>query len=143
MLHLLFKAIAFYLLITLVGCCLAVACDYIPTSVTLRIMRNGKNALYGPDAFLTKSDLKHIIIVGQNTEEENIEFDDSLQTITLYVSMQSPAILEIKNVSSDTISITSEIDRQGCCDSPQITSVLRNGEVICEGLCAEIIELEI
>lgn len=140
----LFKITTGVFLITLTACCLAYECDYGSGDLTFRLMRDGKNALYGPDAFLTKADVHQIFLHGPMNEEGYIVFDDSLQTIEFYASTEQNAILQIENITSDTISITSElVSKQRCCDEYQITGVLRNGEVICEGLCEGIIEIEI
>ncbi len=135
---------AFLLLIviTLTGCCLTIECGYNDGNLKFRLMRDGKNALFGPDAFLTQEDLK--LIIGSSHEDGYIQFDTSLQAIQVYVFTNPTTILEIENISSDTISITSEkVSNKGCCDEYRTTGVLLNRVMICEGACEGVIVVEI
>lgn len=144
MIYSILRFLPLLLLLTISGCCLSVDCDYGSGPIQLRLVRDGKNALYGPDAFLTKDDLKHMKMVGTDLVEDYIAFDDSLQTIELYVFLETPSLLQIENFATDTISITSDLhSKEECCDEYHITSVLNNGNVICEGLCQGAIDLEI
>lgn len=107
-------------------------------------MRGGKNALYGPDSFPTQEDVKLIVLAGDSLHEEYIEFDTSLQVIKVYIFTNPTTILEIKYISSDTLSFTSEkLSNKGCCDEYQTTGVLKNGEVIGEGRCDGVVEVQI
>ena len=138
------RVLSLLLLLAISGCCLSVDCDYGSGPIQLRLVRDGKNALYGPDAFLTKDDLKHMKMVGTDLVEDYIAFNDSLQTIELYVFLETPSLLQIENITTDTISITTDLhSKKGCCDEYLITSVLNNGNIICEGLCQEAIALEL
>ena len=109
----------------------------------IRLLRNGNNVLYGPDAFVDHDSVKHFVLSDFKLENP-ITFIDTFQSVYFFIPEGFPSIIEINGVSSDTFRITTEvIEVNDCCKGFQVTSVIRNGIVICTGECEDVIDVEI
>lgn len=109
----------------------------------LHLLRDGKNAVYGPDSFINKNGIRAFVL-SSSALEEYVDFIDTFQSVGIFIQDGFPVILEINGVRADTFAITTVVtDTDGCCTGYQVTSVLRNGVLICEGTCEEIINIEI
>jgi hypothetical protein len=141
----LFSLALFLVFISIAGCCNLVDCDENDGYISLRLMRNGVNAVYGPGAIVHQDSIMHFYLSGLQ-DEQYVDFIDTFQSIGISVSANNPSILEIGHIRTDTFSITTEtIPANGICDCDEyhIISVLRNGQVICTGECEEVIDIEI
>lgn len=136
--------IVFLILLLYSGCtCLKVDCKENGGFVTLRLLRNGNNVFYGPDALSEKDSVKHFVISDFKLEN-SVYFLDTFQSVYFFIPEGFPSIIEINGISSDTFRITTEVlDMDECCTGYRVTSVLMNGIVICIGECEEVIDVEI
>ena len=141
--YLLKLILVFALLFHLACKCRLVDCVENAGHVQLQLMRDGKNAVYGPDAYIEKDAIK-IFILSEPLLDDEVTYLDDEQALSIYIREAFPVILEINGIRIDTFSLTTEIDEIGeCCTSFLVTSVHRNDQIICEGECAEIIQVEI
>ena len=141
----LYLSLFFCLSLFLISCnnCRLVDCEGNGGTIQLRLLRNGQNVLYGPDAFIVKDSVRSFVITSFDLER-NVHFSDTFQSLFLYVEDSFPVVLELNGMRNDTFSVTTEISGMDeCCTGYQLTSVLHNGEVICTGICEEVIDLEI
>lgn len=108
-------------------------------------MNNDKNALFGPDAIIPLDDVKVYEGLEKDFEQSYNIYVDSIGAIQIFVSSYHPTILEIGSIRTDTFILTTEVISHGeCgCHGYDVTSVTRNGEVICTGDCEEIMEIEL
>lgn len=139
------RTLVLLLLLSLSGCCNLADCDEPFGYVKLRLLKDGQNVLFGPDALITRDSLRHYTLSGLSEFEEYIDYWDSLELFGIYIDENHPSILQIGTIRTDTFSITTEAGPKGHCGCMgyEVTSVLRNGEVICTGVCEEVIEVEI
>lgn len=131
--------------ISLSSCCGLTDCKENDGYLRLRLMRNGINAVYGPGAIIPQDSIKHFYLSAPYIDNY-IDFMDTFQSVGILVSAHNPSILEIGQIRTDTFSITTEtIPASGLCDCDEyrVTSILRNGQVICTGDCEEVIDIEI
>src|SRR4030095_6067198 len=101
--------------------------------IQLRLVRNGQNALFGSSAFIEKDSVRSFVLTSFEFESP-VEFLDTFQSISLYSEVGFPVILDINSIRTDTFSVTTkEISKSDCCTDYSITSISRNGMIICEG----------
>jgi hypothetical protein len=120
-----------------------VRCETNSGTITIRLLRNGVNAIYGADAFIEKDSIYYYneAIPGYQWD---VRFFDSLEIISIDIYEARPAILFLDGIAKDTFSLTTRIRSVGeCCVGYEVTSVSHNGQIICTGVCDEIIEVEI
>ena len=109
----------------------------------IRLVRAGKNAVFGPDDFIHRDSIH--VFIGENTPATSsyLNFIDSTQSIRLYLHPANPQILTFPG-SSDTLTSTTVITNMGeCCDSYELFSVQWNGQTICSDDCGDVMEIEI
>jgi hypothetical protein len=144
------KASLFPLLAIVLVLCVLPSCDncheiYCQLNVThfrFTLLKNGEDAVFGPNAIIA-SDSIHAYALSDPGTERFVGRSDSLRFLSLYLG-SSPIVLEVNGMPNDTFSFTSQIVEVGeCCVTHEVTSILRNGQVICAGICEEIVEIEI
>ena len=130
--------------ISISSCCNLSECIEDGGLIKLRLLRNNKNVLYGPDAFIHQNSVRHFVLSDAELENQ-VEFIDSLQAIQIFVPTGFTSIIEIAGLGSETFNVTTEVlgDDNDCCHTYRLNSVLRNGQVICTGECEEVIDIEI
>ena len=124
--------------------CRLVDCAGSTGTIQLRLMRNGQNALYGPEAFINRDSLRYFI--NEPIERDYIiGFPENTQSITLFMEEGLEHILQISNIRTDTLVSTMEVTDMGeCCHLYEFMNVTINGQVICDHQnCEDIIEIEI
>jgi hypothetical protein len=110
--------------------------------IQLELIKDGHNALYGPDAIINRDSIRLSDI---NGFDEIISYDDSTKTIEMFIFDTKEYILKIGNNSSDTIignTVVTSTGRGGC-SSYQLAKVTINGQVVCHDGCEEIIEVQL
>ena len=138
----LIKIIAGLLLIlTINSCCFTVACDLTEPSLQLRIMRDGKNALFGLDAFIPVDSVRLFILEPLGPYYGSYISDS--EEILHFIVYDGQYLLEIPGILADTFTVNTVKDTKGCCNSVHVVEVKRNGEVICADDCEMVLEIEI
>lgn len=108
----------------------------------IRLVRDGKNAVFGPDAFI---DRDSILILSPDPRYLNfkVTFIDSTESMIINIFPNFPIILETPG-RLDTLTCTTIItDRSECCVQYSLFSIQWNGEDICSENCADILDIEI
>ena len=112
--------------------------------IKLKLVKDGHNALFGPDASINRDSIRFF---AQNNlgYDEFISYNDSTKTMDLFVVDQLDYILKIDNIRIDTFIGTTIVTSTGqCgCSSYQFLNVKMNGQIICQNGCDEIIELQL
>ncbi len=80
-----------------------------------------------------------------NFNDEYISYNDITKTMDLFINDTRTYILKIENIKTDTFIGNTIVTSTGeCgCSSYQLTKVTMNGQVICEGVCENIIEIQL
>jgi hypothetical protein len=135
---------ALFLLLTISSCCLAIACDESTPSFNLRLIRDGKNAVFGPDAFISVDSIRFSRIIDSSLIEGGFrEYPDN-GFLQFKIWKEGQYLLEIPGLVADTIIARLEENDEGCCINTVVIDVRRNGVIICEENCEEeVIEIEI
>ena len=124
--------------------CNRVECKPNGEYVEMRLVRNGKNAVFGPDAFISRDSIKYSNLDPAGTEAYAVRFIDSTQTIKLFIEDIYEYRLELGSIRTDTIvGITSVIDSDKCCATYELKYVYLNGEVVCFDNCGEVVEVSL
>ncbi|MBL0007653.1 MAG: hypothetical protein KA166_00975 [Saprospiraceae bacterium] len=108
----------------------------------IRLVRDGKNAVFGPDAFI---DRDSILILSPDPRYLNfkVTFIDSTESMIINIFPNFPIILETPG-HLDTLTCTTIItDRSECCVQYSLSSIQWNGEDICSENCADILDIQI
>ena len=126
--------------------CQRIRCSGDWGEINVRLLRDGKNAVFGPDAFIDHSKLLLFSPISYNDYPDlkyTITFVDSTQSILFYVNPSLQQTLTFPG-GSDTLTSTSIITHMGeCCATYKLSSVQWNGQDICVDECGNIIEIEI
>ncbi len=138
-----FKYIIFFTILLLQISCI---CDCVENGgyIKLKLIKNGHNALFGPDANINRDSIQ-LFMQNNNGYEEFISFNDSTKTIDLFIGNQLKYVLRIDNIRTDTIIGSTVVSGTGqCgCSSYQFSNVKMNGQIICQDGCDEIIEVQL
>jgi len=140
------KIFFFFIVLFQLACinCRLVECQGASEIIKLKWVKDGHNAVFGPEASINRDSVRFY-----DPETENndfyISYNDLTQTMDLIIDSGRKYVLEIKNTRIDTISGTFKlIERGECCDTYQLTKVIMNSQVVCEGNCDhEIIEVQL
>jgi hypothetical protein len=111
--------------------------------IELSVVKNGQNALFGPDAFIDKDS---VIFSNEDLlfQPEFVNFNEHTQTLNLYIENGQTYLLEIKNIRTDTIiGHMIATGMNDCCEGYEFTDVMINGQVVCQHGCNEVIELQL
>ena len=123
--------------------CNRVRCDSNGGDIQVRLLNNGENAVFGPNAFVHRDSIRYFALADPQYKL-SIGFIDEEQVLGLSLNADVDYILEIKGIRSDTFSLTSTVTAMSeCCKSYEVTSVSRNGEIFCTGICDGILNIEI
>lgn len=126
--------------------CQRIRCSGEGGYVNVRLLRDGKNAVFGPDAFIDHDSLRLYSPINYRDYPDfnySITFDDSTQSIMVYLTTTLPQILTFPG-SSDTLTSSSIITHMGeCCATYKLSSVQWNGQEICTDDCGNVLEIEI
>jgi len=127
-----------------IGCsyCNRVDCDRRNSTVQIRFTRNGQNAIFGPDAFISRDSIQYYI-TEPYASDFPITFHEDSQSVGLPIGGSLEYILQLSSIRTDTfIGTWTVIGMTECCAQYDLTNVHMNGQVICYH-CFEIIEIEI
>ena len=112
--------------------------------VEMRLLRDGKNAVFGPDAFISRDSIKYSNLGPAGTEAYAVRFIDSTQTIKLFIEEIYVYQLKLGSIRTDTIeAVTSVIDYDQCCSTYELKYVYLNGEIVCLENCGEVVEVSL
>ncbi|MBC7885107.1 MAG: hypothetical protein H7X99_06510 [Saprospiraceae bacterium] len=125
--------------------CASADCDRNAKSITIKLLKDGKNAVFGLDPIISKDSIFYSIMVDSSIVLDSRPiFQNIEQVLEIYVYADYPTILEINGIRSDTFSITTQVTSlTECCRGYTITTVSHNGSVICTGECDSILNVEI
>ena len=116
--------------------CSRVQCEGKSGNIELHLMNNGKNALFGPDAFIHKDSVR---IADFFTVTRPVSYS-TRETFFLNLKEGFRAIVDIGSIRKDTFEITMRLVSIGeCCKGYDVTSVLINGDVICSEFCEDVV----
>src|SRR5687768_3552917 len=91
--------------------CRKIECKPNGDYVELRLIRDGKNAVFGPNAFINRDSIKYSNLDPAGHEAYPVRFIDSSQTIKLFIEDIYEYKLELGAIRTDTIEgITSVFD---------------------------------
>jgi hypothetical protein len=128
--------------------CARIRCEGSENHVYIRLIHNGKNAVFGSDAFIDRDSIRLFIPVSiPGINYPDIEFPityvDSTQSLRLSLSAGHSQFLSYPG-SIDTFygnySVTQWTE---CCDRHMLVSLLWNEEKICTDGCEDVIEIGI
>ena len=108
----------------------------------IRLVHDGKNAVFGPDAFIPRDS---ILVLSPDPRylNFNVTFIDSTESMIINIFPNFPIILETPE-RLDTLTCTPIItERSDCCVQYSLSSIQWNGENICLENCADILDIEI
>ncbi len=106
-------------------------------------MRDGKNALFGPDAFIPVDSI-HLSILEPLRPYPGSYIFEREEILHFIVREGEKYLLEIPGILADTITAKTETDdNRGCCKGINVIDVRINSEVICVDDCEKVIEIEI
>ena len=141
--RLLITALGFIWLIN-IGCndCHKIRCETASGFIQIQFTRNGQNAIFGPDAFISMDSIQYFI-TEPYASDFPITFNEDSQTVGLPIGGSLEYILQLSNIRTDTfIGTWTVIGMTECCRQYDLTNVQMNDQVICYH-CFEIIEMEI
>lgn len=134
--------IASFSLYTAYNDCHRVSCSGNVARFMFRLMINGEDAVFGPNATIHRDSIRAYFLTTPEIER-SLSISDTFQFLSSLLGT-APLLLEINNIRNDTFTFTSEWLGMGeCCPIYEVNAILRNGQVICTGTCEEIIEIEI
>lgn len=111
--------------------------------VEFQLLRNNKNAIFGPDAFIDPDSIRTFLAFSSNVDTP-FELIPETESISLYIEEGAPVVLQINDIMQDTFMITTMvIGRDDCCQFFGVENVLQNDSIICTGLCFLPIVLEL
>ena len=123
--------------------CRTVDCQGPTGFIEVRLVKDGHNAVFGPDATVDADSIR-FYSPGVFQNEVPIYYNDVSLALDLYIEHGATYILEIKNVRSDTIIGMMEVTGMGeCCEAYDFTNVTINGQVVCQAGCDEVIEVQL
>ena len=110
----------------------------------IRLVRDGKNAVFGPDAFIDPEGIRLFTpFPGYPDFDYPILLIDSTQSISMYLTPGNFQILSFPG-SSDTLTSTTIVTHMSeCCATYKVATVQWNGQEICTNDCGEVFEIEI
>ena len=115
--------------------------------VELRYVRDGKNALFGLDAFIDKDSIDFELLGGGFSESiyvAPVYFNEENQTLGILLEDPYKYRLRLGSVRTDTLEgIASVFDYEHCCAQYELKYVYVNGEIACLEDCGEVVEVEI
>lgn len=120
------------------GCCNKADCDINGGYFQIRLLKDGKNALFGPDAFIVEDSIS-IYHLDHPEIESYFDLSDTLQTIQFWVEERSPIVLKLNSTRLDTFSVTTKVMDNRCCPIIEVTSLIRNGQIICTEECEDLV----
>lgn len=124
--------------------CARIGCEKYQYPVEIRLMRNGKNAVFGPDAFIDRDSIRLFIPEnGYPDTEFAISFSDSTQSIRLSLEVLSAQFLAFPGNIDTLVGNYLNTTPSECCATNELVSVLWNDEELCKDGCEEVINVEI
>ena len=140
--HFLYFVIACTLLLQISCQCHLIDCREDGDFIKLKLMKDGHNALFGPDASINRDSIQFFnsISIGN---DDFISYNESTETMDLFIEDGWEYILKIENIRTDTIigaTIVTSTDECGC-SSYQLTKLTMNDQTVCVDGCDEIIEV--
>jgi hypothetical protein len=124
--------------------CARIRCEGYQYPIEIRLMHNGKNAVFGLDAFIDRDSIRLFVPNNNYPDTEfAITFSDSAQSIRLSLDVLPAQFLAFPG-SIDTLVgnylITNPTE---CCARHNLVSVLWNDKELCKDGCEEVINIEI
>ncbi len=135
------KALALMLLLAATTSFQACECSkaYCPGNggiINIRLMHNGANAVFGPQAYIDQDSV-------ELSPDYLLFFMESSQSLLVSLKPNTPVIMTYTG-EIDTLTCTTNIlSPNDCCNNYSLATVHRNGKLICSGNCEDIIDLEI
>lgn len=112
-------------------------------AVAIRYLHNEQNAFFGDHAILT-SDSITFYNLDHHQNDSDFAFVDSIKSIVIYLHTMDMYALHLGKKRVDTFQMTEDFQPRGrCCPVTIPTKVMRNGEVLCEEFCEDVIEVEL
>jgi hypothetical protein len=144
------KLILFYFFIVCVSTgyisckCHLVDCEGAAKLIKVRLTDEGQNALFGSQATLHRDSIRFFNL-DELGYDEFISYNDSTETMDLFIEDGVEYILKVENIRTDTMNGSFVVTEMGeCeCETYQLSELKINGQRICMDGCNEIIELQL
>lgn len=148
MTHIFIKFLFIGLCLMQISCgvdCSKVNCASPGGTLRFKVMKDGKNALYGmPHAIEQDSVSLYVTITDTSTYDIPIKFDSISETIELNMDQDVRYILKIDTFRTDTFEVFAlPVGMDDCCKLYQLDSAKKNGQFFCGDGCNEVFEIQI
>ena len=125
--------------------CHRIRCEQHIDIVQIRLLHDGKNAVFGPDAFIARDSISLYTPLGPDYPDQyyTIDYIDSTQSLSLSLKPGRLQILAFPGNVDTLVGNYTIYHSNDCCPPYELTAILRNGEQICSNDCEEVIEIGI
>ena len=107
--------------------------------VRLKILSNGKNALFGSNAFIDHNSVEYKNVDTLGFPAAPVVFNNATQRLEIFIDNDAEYQLKLGNFTTDIYDgDTFSYDYDGCCHFYEIVGVRRNGQDICDFFCTEV-----
>ena len=141
------KLILFFFILTFLSCndCNLADCKPNGRFINLRLMKAGKNAVFGPDAFI---ELDSIFYYSGSFSEGSATYhafaNEDGQSITLFLEDYSQYMIDLGSFGTDTFAAKILIiNHEDCCPVYGMESLYWNGDKVCDHDCGSVVEVEL
>lgn len=124
--------------------CARIRCEGANNQVTIRLMHNGENAVFGPDAFIDRASLRLFVPhLNYPDTEYPITYIDSTQSIQLSIAVGQEQILAFPGSINTLLNTYYTTQKDECCQKSILVSLMWNDIEICIEGCNELIDIDI
>lgn len=146
--HILIKFLFIGLCLMQISCgvdCSKVNCASPGGTLIVKVLKDGKNALYGmPHAVEQDSVRLYVTITDSTSYDIPIERDTPSETIILNMDQDVRYILKIDTFRTDTFEVFAlPAGMDDCCKLYQLQSAKKNGQFLCGEGCNEVYEIQL
>ncbi len=124
--------------------CSKVNCASPGGTLTFRVTKDGKNALFGTDSIAHDSVRLYVTITDTSSYDIPIQYDPITESIRLNMDQDVTYILRIDTLRSDTFKVFADpAGMDDCCKIYQLNSATKNGQLLCGNGCNEVFEIQL
>lgn len=147
MMNIFIKFLFIYLCLMQISCgvdCSKVNCASPGGTLNFRVLKDGKNALFGTDSISHDSVRLYVTITDTSSYDIPIQYDPVSKSIRLNMDQDVRYILKIDTLRNDTFevfAVPSGMD--DCCKLYQLNSANKNGQFLCGDGCNETLDIQL
>ncbi|MEP6795300.1 MAG: hypothetical protein ABJB16_13305 [Saprospiraceae bacterium] len=125
--------------------CSKVDCASPGGTLTFKVTKDGKNALYGTNQIINHDSVSlYVTITDTSSYDIPIQYDSISETIRLNMDQDVRYILRIDSLRSDTFEVFAlPAGMDDCCKLYQLQSAKKNGQFFCGDGCNEVFEIQL